>query len=227
MTPVSNGWALMPILIFLVLYLGNGIFFECIRPIEGEMGFYIISVGVAFGVALIAAFLQNRKLSFEEKIHLCAQGIGDDNITVMLFIFLLSGAFSGIAGKAGGALSTANMLLNIIPPKFAAAGLFIIACLISMAMGTMVTVLPGILKAVQAAQVMQAETVPETARTQQTVETQPVDQAIHQAIMKKLQKIHPETINQTMRMMLIPVIKRIQIPKMKIQIRIIQIPIQT
>jgi len=53
------------------------------------------------------------------------------------------------------------------------------------------------------------------------------EQAIHQAIMKTLQKIHPETINQTMRMMLIPVIKRIQIPKMKIPIRIIQIPIQT
>ncbi len=137
-TPAPNGWALMPIVIFLVLYLGNGIFFECIRPIEGKMGFYIISVVVAFGIALIAAFLQNRKLSFDEKIHLCAQGIGDDNITIMLFIFLLSGAFSGIAGAAGGAVSTANMLLNIIPPRFAEIGLFIIACLISMAMGTSV-----------------------------------------------------------------------------------------
>jgi Na+/H+ antiporter NhaC len=128
----------LPILIFLVVYLGNGIFFECIRPIEGAMGFYIMSVVVAFGVALIAAFFQNRTLSFDEKIHLCAQGIGDDNITIMLFIFLLSGAFSGIAGEAGGAVSTANMLLNIIPPRFAEMGLFIIACLISMAMGTSV-----------------------------------------------------------------------------------------
>ena len=137
-TPAANGWALLPILIFLVVYLGNGIFFECIRPIEGAMGFYIMSVVVAFGVALIAAFFQNRTLSFDEKIHLCAQGIGDDNITIMLFIFLLSGAFSGIAGEAGGAVSTANMLLNIIPPRFAEMGLFIIACLISMAMGTSV-----------------------------------------------------------------------------------------
>ena len=137
-TPAANGWALLPILIFLVVYLGNGIFFECIRPIEGAMGFYIMSVVVAFGVALIAAFFQNRTLSFDEKIHLCAQGIGDDNITIMLFIFLLSGAFSGIAGEAGGAVSTANMLLNIIPPRFAEMGLFIIACFISMAMGTSV-----------------------------------------------------------------------------------------
>ena len=136
--PVANGRALLPIAIFLVLYLGNGIFFEYIRPVEGEMGFYIISVVVVFGIALIAAFLQNRTLSFEEKIHLCAKGIGDDNITIMLFIFLLSGAFSGIAGAAGGAASTANMLLSVIPPKFAVIGLFVIACLISMAMGTSV-----------------------------------------------------------------------------------------
>ena len=136
--PAANGRALLPIAIFLVLYLGNGIFFEYIRPVEGEMGFYIISVVVVFGIALIAAFLQNRTLSFEEKIHLCAKGIGDDNITIMLFIFLLSGAFSGIAGAAGGAASTANMLLSVIPPKFAVIGLFVIACLISMAMGTSV-----------------------------------------------------------------------------------------
>ena len=133
-----NPLALLPIAIFLVLYLGSGIYFEYIRPVEGRMGFYIMSVVVAFGIALIVAFLQNRALSFDEKIHVCAQGIGDDNITIMLFIFLLAGAFSGIARAAGGALSTANMLLNVIPARFAVPGLFIIACLISMAMGTSV-----------------------------------------------------------------------------------------
>lgn len=108
-----NGRALLPIIIFLVLYLGNGIYFEYINPIKGEMGFYIMSVVVAFGIALIVAFLQNRKLSFDEKIHICAQGIGDDNIVIMLWIFLLSGAFSGIASAAGGTASTANMLLSL------------------------------------------------------------------------------------------------------------------
>ena len=109
----SNPAALLPIVVFLILYLGNGIFFEYIHPLEGQMGFYIISVVVAFTVALAVALLQNRRISFDEKIHLCAK-------------------------EAGGASSTANLLLSIIPAQFAIPGLFIIACLISMAMGTSV-----------------------------------------------------------------------------------------
>ena len=137
-TPQANPAALLPILLFLVLYLGNGIYFEYIHPEDGQMGFYVVSVVLAFSLALIAAFLQNRKVPFDERIRICAGGIGDENIVIMLFIFLMAGAFSGIAGEAGGASSTANLLLNIIPGKFAVPGLFLIACLISMAMGTSV-----------------------------------------------------------------------------------------
>ena len=89
MNKKPNAKALLPIVIFLVLYLGSGIYFEYIKPQEGQMGFYVMSVVVAFGLALIVAFLQNRQLSFNEKVHVCAQGIGDDNITIMLFIFLM------------------------------------------------------------------------------------------------------------------------------------------
>ena len=131
-----RGIALLPILVFLVLYLGVGIYYEYISPPEEGMGFYVMSVVVAFMIALIVAFCQNRELSFDEKIHICAKGIGDDNITIMLFIFLMAGSFSGIASEAGGAESTANMLLNVLPSGFAIPGLFVIACLISMAMGT-------------------------------------------------------------------------------------------
>lgn len=134
----ANGKALIPILVFLALYLGNGVYFEYIRPIDGGMGFYIMSVVVAFVVALIVALLQNRPVSFDEKIRICARGIGDENITIMLFIFLVAGAFSGIAKAAGGAESTAHFLLSILPAQFALPGLFLIACLISMAMGTSV-----------------------------------------------------------------------------------------
>ena len=134
----ANAKALLPILVFLVLYLGSGIYFEYIKPQEGQMGFYIMSVVVAFGLALIVAFVQNRKLSFNEKVHVCAQGIGDDNIVIMLFIFLMAGAFSGLASAAGGASSTANLMLSIIPGRFVVPGIFVIACLISMAMGTSV-----------------------------------------------------------------------------------------
>ena len=130
--------ALVPILVFLALYLGNGIYYEYINPVEDGMGFYVMSVVIAFVIALIVALMQNRELTFDEKIHICAQGIGDDNITIMLFIFLVAGAFSGIASAAGGASSTANLLLSIIPARFAVPGLFLIACLISMAMGTSV-----------------------------------------------------------------------------------------
>lgn len=134
----ENPMALLPIMIFLILYLGNGIYFEYISPTEGQMGFYVVSVVLAFSIALIVAFLQNRGMSFEEKLHICAGGIGDDNIVTMLFIFLIAGAFSGIAKAAGGASSTANLLLSLIPGRFAIPGLFLITCLISMAMGTSV-----------------------------------------------------------------------------------------
>ena len=133
-----NAKALLPIALFLILYLGNGIYFQYISPIEGQMGFYVVSVVLSFTFALILAFVQNKSKSFEEKIHICAEGIGDDNIVTMLFIFILAGAFSGVAGEAGGASSTANLLLSVIPGRLAVPGLFIIACLISMAMGTSV-----------------------------------------------------------------------------------------
>ena len=133
-----NPIALLPIGVFLVLYLGSGIYFEYIAHEEGQMGFYVMSVVVAFSIALVVAFLQNRSLNFDQKIHVCAQGIGDDNITIMLFIFLMAGMFSGVASAAGGASSTANLFLSVLPQRLAVPGLFVIACLISMSMGTSV-----------------------------------------------------------------------------------------
>jgi Na+/H+ antiporter NhaC len=136
--PEPNITALLPILIFLIIYLGSGLYYEYIHPIEGKMGFYITSVVVSFGIALITAFMQNRKLSFDEKINVCAKGIGNTSVTIMLLIFLLAGAFSGIATAAGGAINTANLLLSIIPADFSLVGIFLIACVISMSMGTSV-----------------------------------------------------------------------------------------
>ena len=134
--PRANASALIPILVFLVFYLGAGIWYEYISPVEGRMGFYVMSVVVAFGLALIVAFMQNSQRTFLENIHLCAKSIGNDNITIMLFIFLMAGAFGGIAKAAGGVQSTAHLLLNLVPGTFAIPGLFVIACLISMSMGT-------------------------------------------------------------------------------------------
>ena len=67
-----NGLALLPIIIFLIVYLGSGIYYEYINPVEGGMGFYVTSVVVAFMIALAVAFVQNKELPFDEKITACA-----------------------------------------------------------------------------------------------------------------------------------------------------------
>ena len=78
----SKPIALLPILVFLVLYLGMGLVFEYALNIE--MGFYNIPIVVVFMVALLVACLQNRKLKFDDKLGVMAQGVGDKNIMTML-----------------------------------------------------------------------------------------------------------------------------------------------
>ncbi len=117
----------MPIVVFLVIFLGSGI-------VTGD--FYSMPTIVAFLIALCVAFLQNRKVSFDEKMHIIAQGVGDDNIITMSLIFLCAGGFSGAVTAAGGVESTVNLGLSILPPSVAVAGLFVIGCFISVSMGT-------------------------------------------------------------------------------------------
>lgn len=128
--------ALLPILVFLVIYIGVGVYYEYIKPQEGVQGFYVMSVVVAFMAAIIVALFQNRTISFDEKMRICASGLGDDNILIMIFIFLLAGSFSGVASASGCAEDTANLLLSIVPGNLTVLGIFLISCLISMAMGT-------------------------------------------------------------------------------------------
>lgn len=128
--------ALLPILVFLFIYIGVGVYYEYICPQEGVQGFYVMSVVVAFMAALTVALLQNRTVSFDEKLRICAEGMGDDNILTMILIFLLAGAFSGVASASGCATDTANLLLSIVPGRLTVLGIFLIACIISMAMGT-------------------------------------------------------------------------------------------
>ena len=74
----ANPVALLPVFVFLVLYLGLGIVFEYIMKIP--MGFYNIPIIVAFLVAILTACLQNRNVSFDEKLEIMAQGLADKNI---------------------------------------------------------------------------------------------------------------------------------------------------
>ncbi len=123
----GSAWALLPIGIFLVIFLGSGI-------IMGD--FYAMPAIVAFLVALFVAFLQNKNNGFDKKIEIIAKGVGDENIITMCLIFLCAGGFSGAVTAAGGVESTVNLGLSVLPSGIAVAGLFVIGCFISVSMGT-------------------------------------------------------------------------------------------
>lgn len=122
-----NGLALLPIIVFLILFIGVGVV---------QKDFYSMPAVIGFLIALAVAFLQTRGISFNEKISIIAKGVGDDNIITMCLIFLVAGAFSGSVSAAGGVNSTVNLGLSLLPPGIAVIGLFIIGCFISISMGT-------------------------------------------------------------------------------------------
>jgi len=132
---ISRPVALLPIGVFLVLYLGMGLVFEYILKIE--MGFYNIPIVVVFLVALMVACFQNRALSFDEKLTVMAQGVGNKDIFTMILIFLAAGVFVGVTGRSS-AEAVAYFLLSVTPAWAAVAILFIAACFVSTAMGTSV-----------------------------------------------------------------------------------------
>ena len=131
----GNLKALLPIGVFLVMYLGLGILFEYVMKIP--MGFYNIPIVVAFLVALLVACLQNPSLKFDDKMEIIAKGVGDKNIMTMILIFMTAGIFVGVVGRSS-AESVAYFLLSIIPVQYAVAVLFVVSSFVSLAMGTSV-----------------------------------------------------------------------------------------
>ena len=126
----ANAKALLPILVFLVLYLGLGIVFEYVMKIS--MGFYSIPIVVVFLIALLVACLQNRALKFDEKLAVMGQGVGDKNIMTMILIFLAAGVFVGVTGRSS-AEAVAYFLLSVTPAWTAVAVLFVASCFVSTA----------------------------------------------------------------------------------------------
>jgi len=132
--PKANGIALIPFLIFLVIYLGTGIVLQA----QGvEMAFYQLPAPIAALIAIIFAFIMS-KGSLDDKFSTFLKGCGDENIIIMCIVYILAGAFSSVSGAMGGVDSTVNFALSIIPPQYVTAGIFIIACFISLATGTSV-----------------------------------------------------------------------------------------
>lgn len=124
----GNWLALLPIAVFLAIYIGVSIIFS---------DFYLMSVVVAFLCALLVACVQNRSLSFQEKISVMARGIADNNIVTMILIFLAAGIFAGILGREG-ATAVADLMLKFIPARFSVIVMFVVSCFVSTAMGTSV-----------------------------------------------------------------------------------------
>lgn len=126
----NGGWfALSPLVVFLLVYLVSSL-------IEGD--FYKIPIASAFLVSSVYAVAICRGYTLEERISLFSQGAGNRNVLLMIWIFILAGAFAATAKEIGAIDAAVNLTLKILPGQFLYAGLFIASCFISMAIGTSV-----------------------------------------------------------------------------------------
>ncbi|WP_436860329.1 Na+/H+ antiporter NhaC family protein [Staphylococcus caeli] len=128
-TKKGNAWALIPLIIFVGMFLGVGI-------ATGD--FTTMPLNVAILVASIIGLVLNRKESFQKKIEVFTKGAGHSNIILMMLIFLLAGAFSQTTEDMGGVKSTVNLGLSLIPENLIIVGLFVICMFVSLSMGTSV-----------------------------------------------------------------------------------------
>lgn len=125
-----NGWlALSPLLVFLCIYLVSSI---------AVNDFYAVPISAAFLIASIYAVLITKGKSLEERISIFSDGAGNRNVLLMIWIFVLAGAFAATAKGIGAIDATVNLALRILPGNLLYAGLFIAACFISMSIGTSV-----------------------------------------------------------------------------------------
>ena len=128
----SSGLALVPFFIFVVIYLGAGLILQA-RGVE--MAFYQFPSVTAMFIALLAAFAIT-KGSLDQRFAVFARGAANIDVLTMLMIYLLAGAFSGVAASMGGRDATVNLGLSLIPVQFLTAGVFIISAFMGTATGT-------------------------------------------------------------------------------------------
>ncbi|AWI03375.1 Na+/H+ antiporter NhaC family protein [Clostridium drakei] len=125
----GNAMALLPLVIFMLLFLGVSIIMK---------DFYKMPVIVALIIASTIAILQNRKIPIELKVERFCRGAGDSSIILMCLIFILAGAFAEVSKAMGAVDSTVNLGLAVFPPSFMVAGIFVIGSFLSMSLGTSV-----------------------------------------------------------------------------------------
>ena len=120
-------WSLSPILLFLSLYLTGGITLH---------NFYSLSVPLLLIFGIAVGLIQNKRPLFSDKLHIIIHGAGQANIILMCFIFLLAGGFATLTKSLGAIDAFINYGLSIVHPDIFLVGIFLMACFISMAMGT-------------------------------------------------------------------------------------------
>ena len=123
----GNGLALIPLGVFLLVYLGTSIVAK---------DFYAVSVIVPFLAAALSALIMNRKIKFDEKVEIFCKGAGNTNILLMIIIFILAGAFAQVAKDMGAVDSTVNLGLSLLPSSLLIPGIFVIGCFIALSIGT-------------------------------------------------------------------------------------------
>ncbi|MCJ8168768.1 Na+/H+ antiporter NhaC family protein [Atopomonas sediminilitoris] len=131
-TPRASAWALLPLLVFLALFLGSGLYHSHIGT---DFAFYQLKAPVAALVALLVALCLGRE-SLNRKLDTFIAGIGDSTIILMCLVFLLAGAFAAVTKAIGGVDATVSLGLSLLPEQLILPGLFIVAAFLATAMGT-------------------------------------------------------------------------------------------
>lgn len=121
--------ALSPLLFFLLFYLGSSILLR---------DFYAVSITVAFCLTAIYAMVLPDGLSLGRRLETFARGAGDSNVLLMIWVFILAGIFSSVAQAIGAIDATVGLLLSLLPSRVMYAGLFVVSCFISFALGSSV-----------------------------------------------------------------------------------------
>ena len=131
-TPITKQpslWALSPLLVFLCLYL-------VVSLIVND--FYKVPITVAFLVSSVYAICITKGLSLNDRVMQFSQGAANKNVMLMIWIFVLAGAFAQSAKDIGAIDATVNLTLQLLPGNLLLAGFFLAACFISLSIGTSV-----------------------------------------------------------------------------------------
>ena len=121
--------ALSPLMVFIVLYLVTSII---------ARDFYKVPITVAFMISSIFAVAISGNQPLQKRIETFSRGAGTGNLMLMLWIFVMAGAFANSAKLMGSIDATVNLTLTLLPAELLLAGLFLAACFISLSIGTSV-----------------------------------------------------------------------------------------